>query len=134
MTGGAPRTDDGGPVAVVPMVLEARGLDVTPMMIARFDAAGDVTSTRILKRIASDEIDHVAAGVEWFAYLCAVQRFEPVETWRRLVAANFRGAIKPPFNDSARDKAGLTKEYYIGVAVNCDVSHKEAASRQGGQT
>jgi len=116
------------------MVLEARGLDVTPMMIARFDAAGDMTSTRILKRIAADEVGHVAAGVEWFAYLCAAQRFEPVETWRRLVGANFGGAIKPPFNDSARDEAGLTKDYYIGLAVKCDVSHKDTASRQGGQT
>lgn len=121
-------------LAVVPMVLEARGLDVTPVMIARFEAAGDAISAKILKRIAADEIGHVAAGVEWFGYLCAAQRFAPVETWRKLVGENFGGAIKPPFNDSARDEAGLTKAYYIGLAADCDPSHKEPASRQGGQS
>jgi uncharacterized ferritin-like protein (DUF455 family) len=121
-------------LAVVPMVLEARGLDATPPMIARFETAGDAASARILKRIAADEVGHVAAGVEWFGYLCAAQRFEPVETWRKLVRQNFGGAVKPPFNDSARDEAGLTKAYYLGLAADCDPSHKGPASQQGGQS
>jgi len=121
-------------LAVVPMVLEARGLDVTPAMIARFEAAGDAVFVRILKRIADDEIAHVAAGVFWFRHLCAAQRFDCVETWRALIAHNFRGAIKPPFNDSARGRAGLTKDYYGELAVACDPSHKKPASQQGGQS
>ncbi len=121
-------------LAVVPMVLEARGLDVTPAMIARFETAGDEVFVRILKRIASDEIEHVAAGVTWFRHLCAAQRFDCVETWRTLIKRNFTGAIKPPFNDSARGRAGLTKDYYAELAVACDLSHKETASRQGGQS
>lgn len=109
-------------LAIVPMVLEARGLDVTPAMIARFTAAGDIVSARILRRIHDDEIGHVAAGVRWFESCCAAKRFEAAEYWRTLVAANFKGAIKPPFNDSARDAAGLTRDYYIALAEGDSVS------------
>ena len=103
-------------LAVVPMVLEARGLDVTPSLINRFSAAGDERSARILARIATDEIDHVAAGVEWFGFLCRRERIDAVRAWHDQVALHFRGEIKPPFNDSARDRAGLTKEMMAGVA------------------
>ena len=99
-------------LAIVPMVLEARGLDVTPATIARFESAGDVRSARILGRILTDEIHHVATGVKWFESLCAVQRFEPAEQWRALVSRYFRGRIKPPFNNSARSAAGLPREFY----------------------
>ncbi|WP_156680525.1 ferritin-like domain-containing protein [Sphingomonas profundi] len=115
-------------LAIVPMVLEARGLDVTPAMIARFEAAGDSRSGRILRRILADEIGHVACGVRWFDSICAVQREEPAATWRRLVAQGFRGAVKPPFNDSARETAGLTRDFYFGVAETNIVKHQEPAS------
>jgi uncharacterized ferritin-like protein (DUF455 family) len=121
-------------LAVVPMVLEARGLDVTPAMIGRFKTAGDTTSVNILNRIASDEIRHVRAGVTWFEHLCAAQRFDPATTWRELIAQNFGGAIKAPFNDSARHEAGLTKLYYGPLADRCDPPHKVRASLQGGQS
>jgi uncharacterized ferritin-like protein (DUF455 family) len=103
-------------LAVVPMVLEARGLDVTPAMIARFAAAGDATSARVLRRIHDDEIGHVAAGVRWFESCREDRGFSATERWKSLVAANFGGAIKPPFNDSARESAGLTRDYYLGLA------------------
>ena len=104
-------------LAVVPMVLEARGLDVTPATVARFEAAGDARSAAILGRIYRDEIRHVAAGTKWFLKGCESQRFEPVSHWKRLVGARFRGAVKPPFNDSARLEAGLSREFYAGVAA-----------------
>ncbi|MFS0738501.1 ferritin-like domain-containing protein [Sphingomonas sp. 1P06PA] len=103
-------------LAVVPMVLEARGLDVTPVMIARFESVGDTRSARILTRIASDEIGHVAAGVRWFEHLCAAQRFDPGSHWKMMVRRHFRGAIKPPFNDSARQSAGLPRDLYHALA------------------
>jgi uncharacterized ferritin-like protein (DUF455 family) len=103
-------------LAVVPMVLEARGLDVTPATIARFEAAGDTRSASILGRIYRDEIRHVRAGTKWFGIGCEAQRIEPVSHWKRLVALHFRGAVKPPFNDSARLEAGLSREFYDGVA------------------
>lgn len=108
-------------LAVVPMVLEARGLDVTPAAVARFEAAGDGRSAAILSRIYRDEIRHVAAGSKWFRWGCESQGIEPVATWKRLVSTHFRGALKPPFNDSARDEAGLSRDYYMALAVAGDV-------------
>jgi uncharacterized ferritin-like protein (DUF455 family) len=104
-------------LAVVPMVLEARGLDVTPTAVARFAAAGDARSAAILERIYRDEIRHVRAGSHWFESACAARRIAPVAHWRKLVGSHFRGRLKPPFNASARDEAGLPREYYEGVAA-----------------
>ena len=104
-------------LAVVPMVLEARGLDVTPATVERFRAAGDVRSAAILERIYRDEIRHVAAGTKWFLWGCERRRIGPVSEWQRLVRAHVRGAVKPPFNDSARDEAGLSREFYGALAA-----------------
>jgi uncharacterized ferritin-like protein (DUF455 family) len=99
-------------LAIVPMVLEARGLDVTPAMIARFEGQGDVVSARILQRIYNDEIGHVLAGTKWFEAACGESQKLPKPYWKMLVNRHFRGGLKPPFNDSARSRAGLTQDYY----------------------
>jgi uncharacterized ferritin-like protein (DUF455 family) len=104
-------------LAVVPMVLEARGLDVTPATIDRFEAVDDTATARILRRILNDEVDHVRAGRIWFESACIGHGFVPETTWQVLVRRHFRGALKPPFNDSARDSAGLTRDYYQALAV-----------------
>lgn len=103
-------------LAIVPMVLEARGLDVTPMTIDRFRSSGDEVSARILARIYTDEIRHVTAGTVWFGWMCDERGFSAVETWHTLVKSRFRGSLKPPFNDSARRDAGLTQEFYAVIA------------------
>jgi uncharacterized ferritin-like protein (DUF455 family) len=103
-------------LAVVPMVLEARGLDVTPATIERFTAAGDTTTARILGRILRDEIRHVAYGAKWFDSACKELNLAPESHWRDLVARYFRGVLKPPFNDSAREAAGLTRDFYAAIA------------------
>jgi uncharacterized ferritin-like protein (DUF455 family) len=103
-------------LAVVPMVLEARALDITPATIERFQSVGDQPTTRILRRILVDEEKHVAAGSKWFRFGCDSADLSPVETWRSLVSLHFRGALKPPFNDSARERAGLTRDFY---SVGC---------------
>lgn len=103
-------------LAVVPMALEARGLDVTPMTVDRFVAAGDIPSANILNRIYTDEIRHVRFGTILFERACSEADISPPEHWRALICARFRGIIKPPFNDSARESAGLTREYYGGIA------------------
>lgn len=100
-------------LAIVPMVLEARGLDVTPGMIKRFEGQGDSVSARILDRIYRDEIRHVQAGTIWFESACRDHQFLPKAYWKTLVNRHFRGELKPPFNDSARSRAGLTREYYM---------------------
>ncbi|WP_428679111.1 ferritin-like domain-containing protein [Sphingopyxis sp.] len=103
-------------LAIVPMVLEARGLDVTPAMIERFRAAGDEASAKILSRIFNDEIRHVTAGTVWFNQKCDELGFNAVETWQSLVKSRFRGSLRPPFNDSARHEAGLTQDFYAVIA------------------
>lgn len=103
-------------LAIVPMVLEARGLDVTPATVERFRAAGDEASAKILSRIYNDEIRHVTAGTVWFNQKCDEMGFNAVETWQSLVKSRFRGSLKPPFNDSARHQAGLTQDFYAVIA------------------
>jgi uncharacterized ferritin-like protein (DUF455 family) len=99
------------------MVLEARGLDVTPTMIERFEGQGDSASARILKRIYADEISHVLAGTKWFESSCCERDILPKYYWKTLVNRHFRGGLKAPFNDSARSRAGLTRDYYMQVAI-----------------
>jgi len=118
-------------LAIVPMVLEARGLDVTPAIRERLEAAGDSRSSAILGRILADEIGHVAAGVRWFRHGCAAQRFEPAIHWKKLVEARFRGPIKPPFNDSARGEAGLTPDFYKEVAERNGAKHNALVAAGG---
>ncbi|MFT3964799.1 MAG: ferritin-like domain-containing protein [Sphingobium sp.] len=110
------RHDIAARLAVVPLVLEARGLDVTPQTIERLRRAGDDVSSRILARIASDEVRHVAAGIRWFEEIAIQRNFNAHSTFQLLVHRHFRGAVKPPFNDSARRQAGLTQEYYTALA------------------
>jgi uncharacterized ferritin-like protein (DUF455 family) len=103
-------------LAIVPLVLEARGLDVTPGMIHRFEAFGDGESAAVLARIYADEIGHVAAGMRWFSWEAARRGVEPETAWRDLVRRHFRGRLKPPFNDAARAEAGLLAAYYAGAS------------------
>jgi uncharacterized ferritin-like protein (DUF455 family) len=103
-------------LAVVPMVLEARGLDVTPAMIARLQRAGDDASAALLEVILREEVAHVAAGQRWFSYLCRRRSLSEHETWRELVAAHYRGVPRPPFNEAARRAAGMAPELYQQLA------------------
>jgi uncharacterized ferritin-like protein (DUF455 family) len=104
-------------LAIVPQVLEARGLDVTPAMIARFEASGDTRAAAVLRMILADEIGHVATGNRWFRWHARESGKEPGPWFRELVACHFRGALKPPFNDSARARAGLTTDWYAPLAL-----------------
>ena len=99
-------------LAVVPLVLEARGLDVTPEMAATLERVGDPESAAVLRRIYRDEIDHVAAGVRWFDELCRARGLIPDETFRQVVPRYFKGELKPPFNHEARAAAGFPARYF----------------------
>jgi uncharacterized ferritin-like protein (DUF455 family) len=103
-------------LAVVPMVLEARGLDVAPGMIARLRGVGDDASADILEIIFQEEINHVTAGTHWFSYLCQKRGVPENETWRELVQKHHRGTLKPPFNEEARRAAGMASELYTSFA------------------
>jgi uncharacterized ferritin-like protein (DUF455 family) len=105
-------------LAVVPMVLEARGLDVTPAMIAKLTAAGDPESAAALQVIYDEEIGHVAAGKRSFDFFCEKRGLEPVATWQALVRRHFKGTLKGPFNTEARDRAGFPADYYGPLAAS----------------
>lgn len=111
------RGDLAARLAVVPMALEARGLDVTPATVERFRAVGDERSARILTRIFTDEIRHVSVGTTWFESCCTSEQLPPADHWRSLISRRFGGVVKPPFNDSARAQAGLTLDYYGTLAA-----------------
>jgi len=104
-------------LAVVPLVLEARGLDVTPEMAARLERVGDRESAALLRRIHRDEIAHVAAGVRWFDWLCDAHGLAPEKVFHERVRRCFKGQLKPPFNKSARAAAGFPTHYYEPLAA-----------------
>ncbi len=104
-------------LAIVPMVLEARGLDITLQTVERFKQQGDHLTAKVLNRIYQDEINHVSFGTKWFEYACERINLPPHGHWRQLVKTHFKGGLKPPFNDSARQAAGLTQEYYYGIEL-----------------
>lgn len=101
-----------GRLAVVPMVLEARGLDVTPGMIAMFEKAEDTGSVDALKVIYAEEVGHVAYGSKWFHFLCGRDNEDPKDRFHQLVRTYFDGALKPPFNDEKRAEAGIPLDFY----------------------
>ena len=103
-------------LAIVPMVLEARGLDVTPGMIALFDKAGDPDSVAALEVIYAEEVGHVAYGTKWFHFLCGRDEADPKDRFHALVRRYFDGALKPPFNDEKRAQAGLPLDFYWPLA------------------
>jgi uncharacterized ferritin-like protein (DUF455 family) len=104
-------------LAVVPLVLEARGLDVTPEMAARLERVGDPQSAAVLWGIYRDEIGHVAAGVRWFDHLCRDRGLIPEEVFRERVRRCFKGDLKAPFNHEARATAGFPAHYYQPLAA-----------------
>ena len=100
-------------MALVPRVLEARGLDVTPGMIARLRGLGDDASADILATILDEEVAHVAAGSRWFAWACDRDGVDPLATFASLVEGKARGSIRGPFNRDARNKAGFGADEMI---------------------
>lgn len=99
-------------LAIVPLVLEARGLDVTPMMVEKLRSVEDDESADILDVIHRDEITHVAAGQRWFQFLCARDGREPEAEFHYCVRHYFKGELKPPFNEVSRQAAGMPRAYY----------------------
>jgi uncharacterized ferritin-like protein (DUF455 family) len=104
-------------LAVVPLVLEARGLDVTPEMAARLERVGDAESAEILRHIYRDEIGHVATGLRWFDRLCLSRGLNPEAVFQERVRRFFKGDLKPPFNHQARAAAGFPRHYYEPLTV-----------------
>jgi len=96
-------------MALVPRVLEARGLDVTPAMINRLEAAGDPQTVAILRIILAEEVRHVAIGSRWFRWCCQQRGLDYEQVFRELLA-EYYGVLKGPFNQSARLDAGFSAD------------------------
>lgn len=105
-------------LAVVPLVLEARGLDDAPSLIEKFKVANDQKSVVALEIIYKEEVEHVKAGKKWFQYICDNENLEPKDTYHMLVRKYFIGQLKPPFNKEAREQAGLDETFYLPLSVN----------------
>ena len=103
-------------LAIVPMVLEARGLDVTPKMIEQFTNNGDQTSAEVLQIIYEEEVAHVAAGTRWFKYLAKKGNLDADSWFHELVQSYFKGQLRRPFNTSARNRAGMPVSFYEPLA------------------
>ena len=103
-------------LAIVPMVLEARGLDVTPAMIDLFKKVGDDATVSALEIIYAEEVGHVAYGSKWFHFLCGRQDCDPKQRFHSLVRTHFDGNLKPPFNDEKRAEAGIPLDFYWPLA------------------
>lgn len=97
-------------MALVPRVLEARGLDVTPGMISRLKKVGDDQTVEILDIILRDEIGHVAIGSHWFKYCCELKKLNPEATFRNLLMQYMGKGLKEPVHTEARLQAGFTQK------------------------
>ena len=97
-------------MALVPRVLEARGLDVTPGMIKRLRGLGDDRSADILEIILAEEVRHVSIGSRWFAWCCEREQLDPDTTFIELIRGVGKGSIRGPFNLQARREAGFGDE------------------------
>ena len=97
-------------LALVPRLLEARGLDVSPAIREKLAAVGDTESAEVLDIILRDEIGHVAIGNHWFRWLCAQHGLDPLTHYPLLVQRHAAPRLKPPFNNEARLQAGFTQE------------------------
>jgi len=95
-------------MALVPRVLEARGLDASPALIVKLRKSGDEDSARVVERILHDEVAHVAAGNRWFEWLCITRGLDMVAEFRRLVHRHEAPRLRPPLNLDARRRAGFS--------------------------
>ena len=110
------RHDISARLAIVPMVLEARGLDVTPHMIESFEKKNDQNTVDILKVILEEEVNHVRIGRVWFQHFCEYHKHDIETYWQSLVRKYFHGSLKRPFNHDDRFKAGMIRDWYEPLA------------------
>lgn len=96
-------------MALVPRVLEARGLDVTPLMIARLKRVKDLQGAALLQRIYDDEISHVLAGTRWFNYVAENRGLDPAEAFRDVIEREFVHLPSNKLNRQGRRAAGFSE-------------------------
>ena len=111
-------------MALVPRVLEARGLDVTPGMIARLKTVGEQELVDILEIIHGEEIGHVLIGTRWFNFTCEQRTLSAAGTFSRLLNDYMNGSIQGPFDEDSRLQAGFTEDemqHLLEMSTNKEV-------------
>ncbi|MCU7883906.1 MAG: ferritin-like domain-containing protein, partial [Candidatus Thiodiazotropha sp. (ex Lucinoma annulata)] len=106
-------------MALVPRMLEARGLDVTPGIMRRFEAIGDMETVKVLQIILREEVGHVQFGSKWYSYLCQQRGLEPEETYFDLLENFLNGEIRCPLHHQARREAGFSKQELQRLETLC---------------
>ena len=130
----ATRTSMLARLAVVHLVHEARGLDVFPSAVQRFEKADDQASLELIHKNYREETTHVKAGVRWFRYVCERDGNDPIATFHAIVPQYYKGRLKPPFNKEARRQAGMVEEWYVPLSSEAEamkttsISVKEATT------
>jgi len=114
-------------MALVPRILEARGLDVAPPMIDKLLAQGDNESAEILNRIYTDEITHVEIGNRWFRHVCGERGLDGAVVFKDLLKGKASAYLRSPYNDEARLQAGFTKEE-MTIIRQMETEYKNAAT------
>jgi uncharacterized ferritin-like protein (DUF455 family) len=97
-------------MALVPRVLDERGLDVTPGRIQRLAKAWDQETVSILNIILDEEIGHVAIGSKWFHYCCTQRKLDPLATFRELLLEYMGAPLRSPLHTEARLQAGFSQQ------------------------
>jgi len=95
-------------MALVPRVMEARGLDVLPGIMHKLKSAGDTDSVAILEIILREEIGHVAIGNRWYKHLCNQRSLDPLATFRDLLLQHNAPKLRGPLHTAARLAAGFS--------------------------
>jgi len=115
-----------GRLAVVPMVLEARGLDVTPGMITLFKQAKIPQAIDALEIIYAEEVGHVAYGSKWFHFMCGRENLDPKDVFHTLVRKYFHSTLRPPFNEEKRAEAGIPPDFYWPLADQTPTKNRQS--------
>jgi uncharacterized ferritin-like protein (DUF455 family) len=116
-------------MALVPRVLEARGLDVTPGMIRKLCSLGDDRLISILQKIFDDEIGHVKIGSYWYKQLCEQRNLDPEDTFIELIDKYMQGARFGPFETETRLQAGFSREEMDSMLAHFGMSQGRLVRR-----
>jgi uncharacterized ferritin-like protein (DUF455 family) len=106
-------------LAVIPLVQEARGLDAGPRLVKKLTGFGDNRTSKIVAMIAHEEVAHVAVGVDWFISVCEKMGRMPCSTFKDILK-EYNVEPKGPFNYSARDEAGIPRDWYDPSSSSTD--------------
>lgn len=118
-------------MALVPRILEARGLDVAPPMIHKLQAMGDHLTADILQRIYTDEITHVEVGNRWFRHVCHARQLDGTAVFRDLLKGENSAYLRSPYNREARLQAGFN-EQELALIQEMEAEYKQASENRSG--